>query len=81
MCAILLPELTSFVAATLFAVHPIHTEAVSIKIQNNNLQKNNPKKSKEDSRSNKSKFFAVFHKNTFSNVQLKLPFPSLPNKY
>lgn len=29
MCAMLLPELASFAAAMLFAVHPIHTEAVS----------------------------------------------------
>lgn len=31
LCALLLPELSSFIAAMLFAVHPIHTEAVSIK--------------------------------------------------
>lgn len=29
MCAVLLPETSSFAAAMLFAVHPIHTEAVS----------------------------------------------------
>jgi hypothetical protein len=29
MCSMFLPELSSFVAAMLFAVHPIHTEAVS----------------------------------------------------
>lgn len=29
MCAVLLPETSSFAAAILFAVHPIHTEAVS----------------------------------------------------
>lgn len=29
LCALLLPELSSFIAAMLFAVHPIHTEAVS----------------------------------------------------
>lgn len=34
MCAMLLPELASFAAAMLFAVHPIHTEAVSIEILN-----------------------------------------------
>lgn len=28
MCTMFLPELMSFVAAILFAVHPIHTEAV-----------------------------------------------------
>lgn len=31
MCSMFLPELSSFVAAILFAVHPIHTEAVSKK--------------------------------------------------
>lgn len=30
VCAMFLPEFASFVAAILFAVHPIHTEAVSI---------------------------------------------------
>jgi hypothetical protein len=30
MCSIFLSELSSFAAAMLFAVHPIHTEAVSI---------------------------------------------------
>jgi hypothetical protein len=30
MCALLLPDITSFIAAMLFSVHPIHTEAVSI---------------------------------------------------
>lgn len=29
MCTTILPDLTAFVAALLFAVHPIHTEAVS----------------------------------------------------
>lgn len=29
LCAMFLPELASFAAAMLFAVHPIHTEAVS----------------------------------------------------
>lgn len=29
MCAMLLPEVASFAAAMLFAVHPVHTEAVS----------------------------------------------------
>lgn len=29
LCTMFLPELGSFVAAMLFAVHPIHTEAVS----------------------------------------------------
>lgn len=29
MCAMFLPEIASFAAAMLFAVHPIHTEAVS----------------------------------------------------
>ncbi|KAK9873029.1 hypothetical protein WA026_020760 [Henosepilachna vigintioctopunctata] len=29
MCAMFLPELTSFVASMLFSVHPIHTEAVT----------------------------------------------------
>lgn len=29
MCALLLPDITSFIAAMLFSVHPIHTEAVS----------------------------------------------------
>lgn len=32
LCALLLPELSSFIAAMLFAVHPIHTEAVSINL-------------------------------------------------
>lgn len=30
MCRTILPDLTAFIAAMLFAVHPIHTEAVSI---------------------------------------------------
>lgn len=30
MCTTILPDLTAFIAALLFAVHPIHTEAVSI---------------------------------------------------
>ncbi|KAL9702669.1 hypothetical protein quinque_006187 [Culex quinquefasciatus] len=30
MCAMLLSEVSSFAAAMLFAVHPIHTEAVSL---------------------------------------------------
>lgn len=30
MCTTILPDLTAFVAAVLFAVHPIHTEAVSV---------------------------------------------------
>lgn len=30
MCTTILPDLTAFTAALLFAVHPIHTEAVSI---------------------------------------------------
>lgn len=29
MCTTILPDLTAFIAALLFAVHPIHTEAVS----------------------------------------------------
>lgn len=29
MCSMFLPELTSFIATTLFTVHPIHTEAVT----------------------------------------------------
>lgn len=29
MCSLFLPEISSFIAAMLFAVHPIHTEAVS----------------------------------------------------
>lgn len=29
MCSLFLPEISSFVAAMLFAVHPIHTEAVT----------------------------------------------------
>lgn len=29
MCSLFLPEISSFVASMLFAVHPIHTEAVS----------------------------------------------------
>lgn len=32
VCNMFLKELTSFLAALLFAVHPIHTEAVSFKI-------------------------------------------------
>lgn len=30
MCAMFLPELAAFASAMLFAVHPIHTEAVSV---------------------------------------------------
>ena len=30
MCSLFLPELSSVVAALLFAVHPVHTEAVSV---------------------------------------------------
>lgn len=33
MCAMLLSETASFAAALLFAVHPIHTEAVSYVVQ------------------------------------------------
>lgn len=29
MCSLFLPEISSFIAAMLFAVHPIHTEAVT----------------------------------------------------
>lgn len=37
LCALLLPELSSFIAAMLFAVHPIHTEAVSITFKSHQL--------------------------------------------
>lgn len=33
MCSMFLPELASFVSSMLFAVHPIHTEAVSFELK------------------------------------------------
>lgn len=37
MCTTILPDFTAFIAAVLFAVHPIHTEAVSLSLTNIHL--------------------------------------------